>query len=94
MATVFVIEQKQSGTGSIHDLASQHFDRDIVFGNGCKYAVVNAAYYGGTGYSTHRTKEAAIEASERISDFSHSIIDTEGNVFDAHGDTLVWGGQL
>ncbi len=94
MSAIFTIEQKQSGTGTIHDLASQHFDRDIEFGNGRKYAVVKAAYYGGKGYTTHKTKEAAIEASERISDYSHSIIDVEGNVYDAHGDELVWGGKL
>lgn len=28
---IYTIQQKKSGTGSIHDLASDMFDRDIVF---------------------------------------------------------------
>ena len=72
------IPQKMSGTGSIHDISSQHFDRDIVFGPGCKFAVVRASYYGGNGYTTHRTAEAAIAASRRQAEYSHEIIDTDG----------------
>jgi hypothetical protein len=80
MAT-YIIPQKPSNTGSIHDIASQHFDREIKFAPGCKYAVVLASYYGGKGYSTHKTAEAAIAASKSNREYSHQIIDTEGKEY-------------
>jgi hypothetical protein len=78
---IYVIEQKMSNTGSIHDIASDMFDREVKFNAGCKYAVVSAAYYGGKGYTTHRTEDAAINQSRKLktNDHSHAIIDTEGN---------------
>ena len=76
--TTYTIPQKMSGTGTIHDIASDQFDRPIVFGFGCKYAVVLSSYYGGKGYTTHRTPEAAIAASRKARDYSHEIIDTTG----------------
>lgn len=72
------IPQKMSGTGDIHDIASDLFDRDIVFAPGCVYAVILAAYYGGKGYTTHRTPEAAIAASRKVKDFSRIIADVRG----------------
>ena len=88
--TTYVIEQKMSNTGSIHDIASDCYDREIVFAPGCKYAVVLASYYGGKGYTTHRTQGAAIQASRRVKDYSHAIIDAEGNVYDdMYGERLV-----
>ena len=75
------IEQKMSGTGTIHDIASDQYDRDIVFAARCKYAVVEAAYYGGKGYTTHRTEEATIKTSKR-NKYSHAIIDDEGNEYE------------
>ena len=89
MTTTYIIPQKMSGTGSIHDIASNMYDRDIVFPLGCKFAVVLASYYQGKGYTTHRTEEAAIAASRRNRDFSHCIIDTEGNEYEVAGDCLV-----
>jgi len=77
----YTIEQKMSGTGSIHDIASDNFDRDINFPKGSKYAVVLAAYYGGKGYTTHKTETAAIEQSNRVWNYSHSVIDTLGNEY-------------
>lgn len=85
----YTIPQKMSNTGSIHDIASDMFDRDIVFAPGCKYAVVLASYYGGKGYTTHRTAEAAIRASRSRKDYSHEIIDTEGNYYHVYGDRLI-----
>lgn len=76
--TTYTIPQKMSNSGSIHDIASDMYDRDIVFAPGCKYAVVLASYYGGKGYTTHRTEGAAIAASRRQADYSHCIIDTDG----------------
>lgn len=87
--TAYTIQKKMSGTGNIHDIASDLVDRDIVFAPGCKYAVVLASYYGGHGYSTHRTEAAAIAASYHNRDFSHTIIDVEGSEYAIDGDRLV-----
>ena len=81
MKTV-TIPQKMSGTGTIHDTASQHFDREIKFPKGHKFAVVLAAYYGGKGYTTHATTESTIRQSIKEGEFSHVIIDDEGNHWD------------
>lgn len=78
----YTIPQKMSGNGSIHDIASDLFDREIVFRAGCEYAVVDAAYYGGKGYTTHRSQEAAAAASHRNRNYSHVIIDADGKEYD------------
>lgn len=80
--TMYVIPQKMSNSGTIHDIASDMHDREIRFARGCKYAVVSAAYYGGKGYTTHRTAEAAIGASRKNREYSHLIIDADGNEYD------------
>ena len=68
------------GQSNIHDIVGD-FDREIVFrGDEC-YAVVEAAYYGGRGYTTHRTQEAAIAKSNSLGT-SHQIIDCEGTCYD------------
>lgn len=74
-----VIEQKMSGTGTIHDLASEHFDRQIEFGKDGQYAIVLAAYYGnGNNYYIAKSKQEAIDLHERHNEFSHAIIDRDG----------------
>jgi len=77
----YTIPQKMSGTGSIHDIASENFDR-VIAGRG-KYAVVLASYYGGKGYTTHGTPEAAARQAGKISreGFSYKIIDEDGNEY-------------
>ena len=70
-----------SNSGSIHDIASDMFDREIRFPKGSRYAVVDASYYGGKGYTTHRTEQAAAKMAA-ASAFSGCIIDTEGTVYD------------
>ena len=81
------IPAKMSGTGTIHDIESDQYDREIV---GCgKYAVVLASYYGGKGYTTHMTAYTAIRQSARMSDYSHQIIDEQGNEYDVCCDRLV-----
>jgi len=85
---IYTIEQKMGGTGSIHDIASDLMDRDIKFPAGSGYAVVIASYYGGKGYTTHKTAEATIEQSNRMSLYSHSIIDAEGNQYGVNYDRL------
>lgn len=77
----YTINQKMAGTGSIHDIASNMLDRDIDFAPGCDFAVVLASYYGGKGYTTHRTESAAIAASRKNSEYSHKIIDAQGREY-------------
>ena len=90
MASVTItIHQKMSGTGSIHDLASDKYDRDIVFAPGCKYAVILAACYGGKGYTTHKTEAAAIKASNRLKDYSREVIDISGAEYYVEYDRLL-----
>lgn len=83
MKRTYTIPQKPSNSGSIHDLASDMFDREIVFSNGCYYAVVSASYYGGKGYTTHRTANGAARASYKLTagSYSHQIIDAHGRVY-------------
>jgi hypothetical protein len=88
-----IIPQKMSGTGTIHDIASQHYDREIKFPKGAKYAVVLASYYGGKGYTTHATEEATIQADKRQSEYSREIIGVDGwtyqvNKFNSYDGTL------
>lgn len=73
-----IIPQKMSNTGSIHDIASQHFDREIKFPKGAQYAVVLASYYGGKGYTTHATESATIQADKRQKEYSRQIIGVDG----------------
>lgn len=86
----YTIEGKMSNTGTCHDLASDNFDRDIKFPKDAIFAVVLAAYYGGKGYTTHKTEGAALTQSNRIKDYSHQIIDDKGNVFlNYYGERLI-----
>lgn len=77
----YTIDQIMSGTGTIHDIASDQFDRVIRFPAGHKFAVVLAAYYGGKGYTTHKTEQAAIRRANKVSDYSYTIIDADGNEY-------------
>ena len=81
MSKTYTIEAKMSGTGTIYDIESDLHDRDIVFASGCQYAVVLAAYYGGKGYTTHKTEESAIAQAKRLArdNYSYEIIDSDGN---------------
>ena len=84
----YTIPQKMSNSGNIHDIAADNYDRDIKFQAGCKYAVVLSGYYGGKGYTTHRTQAATITASKQCGDYSHKIIDCAGNKYLVNGDRL------
>jgi hypothetical protein len=77
-----IIPQKQSNTGSIHDIASQDYDREIKFPKGARFAVVLSSYYGGKGYTTHATEQATIQADKRQSEYSRQIIGVDGWIYD------------
>lgn len=90
----------QAQSPSIHSINSQHFERNIYFSKGCFYAVVLASYYGGKGYTTHQSAEAAAKMAHKLDkeDYSYAIIDSEGNKYfknyDNSGDVIlsaVWG---
>lgn len=84
---IVTIAQKMSGTGSIHDIASQHYDRHIKFRKGCKYAVVLSSFYGDI-YKTFKTAEACAKYARKIDD-SFKIIDSDGNYYATNWDDLV-----
>ena len=86
----YTIPQKQSGTGSIYDIASEHCDREIKFIRGANFAVVLPVYYGGKGYTTHQTWGATIKQSNYLtaSRIYHEIIDPNGNMYGIDGDIL------
>jgi hypothetical protein len=85
VSIIRTIPQKPSGTGCIHDLSSNLFDREIVFGDGDRYAVVLAAHYGGRGYTTHSPAEDAAAASVEKFEYSHRIIDVDSCEWDCVG---------
>lgn len=80
MKTV-IIPQKMSSSGSIHDIASQHYDREIKFPEGTQYAVVLADYYGGKGYTTHQTELATMKADKKNGEYSREIIGVDGWIY-------------
>ena len=90
MGTTHTIPQKMSGTGSIHDIASEHQDRVITFARDCQFAVVDADYYGGKGYTTHKTEAATVKAAIARGDYIFEIIDVVGKTygFDKYDLTL------
>jgi hypothetical protein len=84
---IITIEQKQSNSGSIHDLASDTRDRDIKIPATAGYVIILAAYYGGKGYSTHATAESAARKVKSLKKDNTSF-----EVFDADGSYLEWDG--
>lgn len=76
-----IIPQKQSNTGSIHDIASHHYDREIKFPKGAQYAIVLASFYGDDEYTTHKTESATIQADKRQSEYSRTIVGADGWVY-------------
>ena len=86
---IYTIEQKMSNSGSIHDIASDLYDRDIMFREGTKFAVVLSSYYSGKGYTTHSTARFAAKKQDSLGNYSSQIIDIDGNHYDNIG-----GGNL
>jgi hypothetical protein len=92
----YTIEQKMSNTGSIHDIASDNFDRVIEFRGAAKYAVVLASYYGGKGYTTHTTEESACRQAHKLGkqNYSYEIIDVDGTNYQSNGGAHYAGDRL
>jgi hypothetical protein len=87
---IYTIPQKLSGTGTIYDLASDQMSREIMFNDNAQFAIVLAAYYGhGENiYFLANDEEEAVEISDRESDYSHAIIDLDGNHYEIYGNKL------
>lgn len=86
--TTYTIKQKMSGTGTIHDLASEHFDRVIVFDEFEEFAVLTPAYYG-TSYSCwNPSLELIAMEKEYHSHPANIIIDRQGNQYDIYDGSL------
>lgn len=89
MNNITIIEQKMSGTGTIHDLASQHSDRQIDFGENGQYAIVLAAYYGnGDLYYVANSKDEALALHEQHKEWSHGILNRNGDMVTV--ESLYW----
>ncbi len=80
-----IIPQKPSGTGSIHDIASDCYPREIQFSSNDVFALVLASYYGDS-YTTYSTADAVVEAFENCSVYSKAIVDIDGNHYDIDWD--------
>lgn len=83
-----VISQKMSGTGTIHDLESEHYERVVRFRGYTRYAIVFAAYYNRKSITTSCPEKAA-KLSAKYSDYSHAVIDSDGNEY-----TALYGREL
>lgn len=66
MQTTITITQKMSGTGSIHDLASEHFDIEIGMGQAYQFVVILPSYFRAP-LTHHRTAKAALRALDKLS---------------------------
>lgn len=91
--STLIIEQKQSNSGSIHDAASDMYDRVFHFRGKTKYAIIWASYYGDI-YSMHETASGVMRRLKSMGDYSHIIIDREGTEYKANGDELIRIGAL
>ena len=77
-----VIPQKMSNSGSIHDIESDMYAREIKFRKGCHFAVVLSSFYGDH-YTTHQTLTAAAKMSRKMKEWSHVVINSEGEEINA-----------
>jgi hypothetical protein len=84
------IAKKLSGTGSIHDLASEQTDITISFNKNSKYAVVFASYYGMD--SVKFSDVAKLIAFKKRWDkkgYTSKVVSRDGMIFEVNGDQLV-----
>lgn len=82
----------KSESGSIYDIADQNCDRDIMFPENAKYAVILPSYYGGRGYTTHRTRDAAISQYQKLINGEYKgivFMDSDGHEYELNYNRLV-----
>lgn len=87
--TTLTIPKKMSGTGTIHDMASDNFDRHIEFDQDEHFAVLTPAFFG-TSYSCYNGgidfEEMKIEYNSHE---SNRIIDRHGNMYVLEDGVLI-----
>lgn len=75
-----IISQKMSNSGSIYDIASEHYDRAI---KNASYTVILPSYYGD--HSTrHRTERGAIKSHDQLVKMGYQGV----QILDRDGDRL------
>lgn len=79
-----LIKQKMVGTGTIHDIESCDHDREVIFPDDFKFAVVKAAHYRDDEHAFFVSLIDAIEFAVD-SDFSCKIVGYDGAVYSASG---------
>lgn len=92
--TKITIKQKMSGTGTIYDLASEHYDIEINMGESFQYAVCLPSYYNANA-TRHKTEDAALRAYKRLANAGYNgvtILDRNGNEMDIKVD--YWGDKI
>lgn len=84
---ILTIPQKQSNTGSIHDLNSDMMAREIKVPANTTHILILAAYYGGRGYTTHGSAEAAAKQAKRFKkdNMSFMAFSSDGKNLDFDG---------
>lgn len=78
-----VIPQKMSNSGTIHDLASDQYDREIEM-TGYTHAVVAPSYYGLTP-TRHRSANGAIRGAKALMQDDYQgvrVIDAKGDLYE------------
>ena len=73
-----LIPQRQSGTGTIHDIESEHYDYALVFNGLESYAVTFASHYRMSPVYCE-TLDHAQESQAELGDYSSVIIDRDGH---------------
>lgn len=78
MPVTYVIPKKNNRL-TYHDIASDKFDRVIKVPATYKYGIILSSYYGGKGYSYHRTPEAVLRKVKMLNKggWSHVIVALE-----------------
>lgn len=87
----FVIRQKMGGTGSIHDLSHDRFNRVIPFSQNYSYVIVFAAYHNmGSLYFCNEVRLIQKYAQLNAAGFSFKVFNADGQalVFDGVQFTL------
>lgn len=83
----YIIPQKQSNSGSIHDIASDMRAREIRVPDNATHIIILSSYYGGKGYTTHTDAEAAAKKCKalRKDGTSYQVFSAEGQSLDFDG---------
>ena len=86
---IITIPQKPSNSGTIHDLASDLYDRQINLGNRFNYTVVLPSFFGDVS-SRHKTTDAVVRKVRSLHSQGYApvIIDRLGQQWDLDYDTL------